>query len=168
VARRRIARGEQEVPVATRSRRSWCALLWGVLVTFACGYEGSTVVLVRVEPTVEPATSFPAQVLVAFSSSGSGSVVFRVGFLCAPPSVPFVVTAQFSDPTVDAASVVDAWLVPVDSGTPGFCGALPVPQPVPSPPPRPLGARASGNLDLIVSCGPGGARTAVLVLGGQP
>jgi hypothetical protein len=158
--------GSPEVAVASRRSRSR-ALLWGVLAMFACdgGYEAGTVVLVvRVEPTVQVATAFPAQVLVGFDSSGSGFVVFRIGFLCAPPSAPFVVTAQFSEPTGNAPSAVDAWVIPVDSGTPPTCGPLPVPQPVTPPPPGSAGVRTSGQVVVLGGCGSGEVRSATLVV----
>jgi hypothetical protein len=150
-------------PARGRSSR---ALLFALLAAFACdGYggadEGSLVVSVRVEPSVQATTSFPAQVLVGFDSSGSGFVVFRVGFVCAPPSEPFVVTARFAE----RPSAVDAWVVPV-GGTPGTCGALGTPEQVAAAPPAAAGVTTNADVTFFAGCGTGGTRTAALVLGG--
>lgn len=96
--------------------RSSRALPWALAAMLACGYEGdgdSLVIDVRVEPSVQAATAFPAEVLVGFDSSGSGLVVFRVGFVCAPPSAPLVITARFPEASAEPPRAVQAWLVPV-------------------------------------------------------
>lgn len=152
-------------------RRSSRALLWSLAAMFACdGYDGeeeSTLVLVvRLEPTVQAATAFPAEVLVGFDSSGSGFVVFRVGFVCAPPSVPLELTARFSERTSDARTAVHAWVVPVHSGAPATCGALPVPVAVASPPAGTAGVRTSADAVVLAGCGSGEWRSATLVLRG--
>ena len=109
-------------------------LLSAVLAMFACEVDdgaSSLEVTVRAEPPMQVSTSFPAQLLVGFDSSGSGYLVFRVGFLCAPDA-PFFTTATFSAPGA-GATAVDAWLVPVQGGSPFACGPLATPQPVPWP-----------------------------------
>src|SRR5512133_1908508 len=130
---------------------------------FACDVgEGSTLeVAVRVEPAVQVAIASPAQVLVGFGSSGSGYVVFRVGFLCRPPAAPFVTTAHFSDSS--GGATVDAWLVPLGAGTPVACGPLPLPEPVAPVPPRFAGGHgATAQLVVLGGCGAGEAHSATL------
>jgi hypothetical protein len=100
-------------------------------------------------------------VLVGFDSSGSGFVVFRVGFLCAPPSEPTVVTARFAD----RPSKVDAWVVPV-AGTPGTCGALATPEQVSSAPPGAAAVTTNADVAFFAGCGVGGTHAVTLVLGG--
>jgi hypothetical protein len=152
--------------VRTRRRRSR-ELVWAVVAMLACGGEETSTlaISVRVEPTVEVATAFPAEILVGFDSSGSGFVVFRLGFLCAPPSVPFVVTTRLAEPVTGGPSVVDAWLVPVGSATPRTCGALPAPELVAPPAPRPSGVRTSGQATILLGCTAGEVRSANLTLG---
>lgn len=148
-------------------------LLWALAATVACagydgGEDGTLVLVVRVEPTVQRATTFPAQVLVGFDSSGSGFAVFRVGFVCAPPGTPLVLTAQFPVAAAGGPSAANAWLVPVGSGVVGAeCGALPAPQLVASSPPGSAGARASGEVAVLAGCGSGEVRSGTLVLSGS-
>lgn len=152
-----------------RWRRSR-VLLWAVLAMFACDVDEASMleIVVRAEPPMQVATPFPAQVLVGFDSSGSGYVVFRVGFLCAP-SAPFVMTARFPQPTGGGATAVDAWLVPFDSGSPFTCGPLAAPQPVSWPADRPAGVqRTSAQVEVLASCGAGDVRSATLVIGRSP
>ncbi len=152
--------------MASRWRRSR-VLLTAVVAMFACEVdETSTLeVEVRVEPPMQVSTSFPAQILVGFDSSGSGYVVFRVGFLCAPDA-PFFTTATFTAPGPrDGATAVDAWLVPVAGGSPFACGPLATPQPVPWPG-GPGGApRTSARIEVLGGCGAGEVRSATLVIG---
>lgn len=145
------------------------ALLWVVLASFACGGDetGKLLVVVRVEPTVQVATAFPAEILVGFDSSGSGFVVFRVGFLCAPPSAPAVFTATFSRLDGDASSAVDGWVIPVAPGAAPTCGPLPEPRPVAPPPAGAPGVRTSAQTGLLVGCGAGDTRSATLVVRGD-
>jgi hypothetical protein len=145
-------------------------LPWALAATFACqpydaSEDATLVVVVRVEPAVQTATAFPAQVLVGFDSSGEGFVLFRVGFVCDPPSEPFVLTARFQG-AAGGVSSVDAWLVPVGSGPPGACGALTVPEHVAASPPRGAGARTSADVAVLASCGEGEVRSGTLVFGG--
>lgn len=148
-------------------RRLSRILLWAVLAPLACDVEeGATLeVAVRVGPPVD-ARAFPAQVLIGFDSSGSGYVVFRVGFLCGPPSAPFATTARFSGPMGgDGTSVVDAWLVPLDPGAPFTCGPLPTPQPIPRPAPRSAGVQqTSAEVEVLGGCGSGEVRSATVVI----
>lgn len=152
-----------------RRRRS--RPLWAVLAMLACDVdEPSTLeIVVRVEPTVQVANALPAELLVGFDSAGSGYVVFRVGFLCGPPSAPFVTTALFSGPTgTNAATAVDAWVVPVPSGARLTCGPVTTPQPVPAPPARSSGVRStSAQVVVLGGCGRGDLRSATLVIGGS-
>jgi hypothetical protein len=143
-------------------------LLGIVLAAFACEVEDdgqSTLdVFVSVAPSVQADTASPAQVLVSFDSGGSGVLVFRVGFLCRPPAVPFATTARFSGVSNDEA-VVHASVVPMDGGTPFACGPSPAPERVPSPAGGFAGARvASARADVAVGCGAGGARSATIVI----
>lgn len=157
-------------PSPGRGRKPRRALLGAVLAMLACGgYDGDStfVVVVRVEPTVEEATAFPAQVLVGFDSTGSGFVVFRLGFLCAPPAEPFVVTASFAETGAERPSEIEAWVVPLDSGAPPACGALQVPEPVGSSLPR-TGASARGEVAVFAGCGSGDAESLTLVVDGIP
>jgi hypothetical protein len=156
--------------VANRRRR-FRILLWAVVAPLACDVdEVSTLeVVVRVEAPVQ-ATAFPAQVLVGFDSGGSGYVVFRVGFLCGPPSAPFVTTARFSEPMRgDRTSTVDAWFAPVDPGAPFTCGPVSAPQPVqpvPAVPARSGGSRrTSAQVEILGGCGSGEVRSATVVIG---
>jgi hypothetical protein len=144
------------------------ALLWVLLATFACdGNDAATLQLVvRVEPTVQVATGFPAEVLVRFDSSGSGFVVFRVAFLCAPPAAPFIVPARFSQLDGSASSAAHAWVIPVDSRTPSTCGPLPEPEAAPPPAASAAGVRTSGQLGVLAGCGSGEVRSATLVVRG--
>jgi hypothetical protein len=157
----------QEATVASRWRRSRI-LLWAVVAPLACDvYEISTLeVAVRVEAPIQ-ATAPPAQVLVGFDSRGSGYVVFRVGFLCGPPSAPFVTTARFSGPMGgDGPSAVDAWFVPVDPGVPFSCGPVAAPQSVPQLPARSAGLqRTSAQVEVLGGCGSGEVRSATVVIG---
>ncbi|WP_242394434.1 hypothetical protein [Anaeromyxobacter oryzisoli] len=145
-------------------------LLGFVLASLACGGDddGKLLVVVRVEPTVQVATTFPAQVLVGFDSSGSGFVVFQVGFLCAPSSAPLVFTSTFSGLDGDASSrTVDGWVIPVRSGAAPTCGPLPEPRPVPPPPADAPGVRTSGQAGLLIGCSAGETRSATLVIRGD-
>ena len=153
--------------MARRGRRR--ALLWAFLAAFACGAreESTLEVVVRVDSAVQAATTSPSQVLVGFESSGSGYVVFRVGFLCGPPAAPFVTTAQFSDP--GGGATVDAWLVSIGAGPPVTCGPLPLPEPVAPVPPRFAGGHgATAQLIVLGGCGGGEARSATLVIAVAP
>jgi hypothetical protein len=162
-----VASPLQEAAMANRRRLSHI-LLWAVLAPLACDVEETATleVVVRVGPPVD-ASAFPAQVLIGFDSSGSGYVVFRVGFLCGPPSAPFFTTARFSGPMGgNATSVVDAWLVPLDPGAPVACGPLAAPQPVPRPAPRSAGVQqTSAEVEVLGGCGSGEARSATIVIG---
>jgi hypothetical protein len=159
-------RSGRRSPIVGRSAR---ALLWALVAVLACdGYDedATLVVAIRVEPAVQVTTEFPAQVLVGFDSSGSGFVVFRVGFLCGPPSAPVVITTRFPESAAGGPSAIDAWVVPVDRGMVPTCGALPAPPPVASSPPRAVGARTRGNVVVLAGCGSGDVRSATLVIGG--
>jgi hypothetical protein len=155
------------VIILTRRSRP---LLWAVLAMLACDVDDTSTleIVVRVEPTLQVATALPAELLVGFDSSGSGYVVFRVGFLCGPPA-PFVTRAVFSGRTgVDTAKAVDAWVVPVASGARFTCGPVAAPQPVPAPPARSAGARStSAQVEVLGGCGAGELRSATLVIGGS-
>jgi hypothetical protein len=147
------------------------ALLWALAAVFACeGYEededGTLEVVVRVEPAARRTASFPAEVLVGFDSSGAGFVLFRVGFLCAPPGESLALTARFAETAGGGPSTVDAWLVPVDSGTPAPCGALAAPERIASAPPRTAGVRTSAEIAVLAGCGSGEVRSGTLVFGG--
>ncbi len=145
-------------------------LLSAVLATFACevddGYGSSTLeIAVRLEPPLQAATSFPAQILVGFDSSGSGYVVFRIGFLCAPDT-PFPMTATFPG-SGDGPAAVDAWIVPFDGGAPFACGPLATPQPVPFRGPPGGAPRTSAQVEVLGGCGHGDVRSATLVIAGS-
>jgi hypothetical protein len=150
-----------------RRRRSRI-LLWAVLAPLACDVDesASLEVVVRVDAR-DDASASPAQVFIGFDSSGSGYVVFRVGFLCGPASAPFVTTARFSEPMGgNGPSAVDAWLVPLDPGAPFTCGPAAAPQPVPQPAPRAEGfRRTSAQVEVLGGCGAGEVRSATLVVG---
>jgi hypothetical protein len=154
--------------VASRWRTR--VLLSAVLATFACevddGYGSSTLeIAVRLEPSLQAATSFPAQLLVGFDSSGSGYVVFRIGFLCAPDA-RFPMTATFPG-SGDGPTAVDAWIVPFDGRAPFACGPLAAPQPVPFRG-RPGGAPStSAQVEVLGGCGNGDVRSATLVIAGS-
>ncbi len=152
--------------MAGRWRRR--ALLSAVAAVFACEIEETSTleVAVRADPPMRPSSSFPAQVLVGFDSRGSGYLVFRVGFLCAPDA-PFFTTVTFTLPGDGGATAVDAWLLPVD-GSPFACGPLATPQPVPFRG-GPAGApRTSARVEVLGGCGSGDARAATLVFGASP
>lgn len=153
--------------MASRGRRSRILLL-AVLAPLACDVDerATLEVVVRVEAPAQSA-AFPAQLLVGFDSSGSGYVVFRVGFVCGPTSAPFVTTSRFSEPMGgDGPSAVDAWLVPLDPGARSTCGPLPAPERVPLPPPRTVGLqRTSAQVELLGGCGSGEVRSALVVIG---
>jgi len=140
-------------------------LISAVLATFACEVEEPSTleIVVRAEPPMQVSTSFPAEILVGFDSSGSGYLVFRIGFLCAPDA-PFFTTATFSAPGA-GATAVDAWLVPVQRGSPFACGPLATPQPVPSPGGPGAAPRTSGRVEVLGGCGTGDVRSATLVIG---
>ena len=147
------------------------ALLWAVVAAFACdaGEDSTLEVVVRVDPVVQSATTSPSQVLVGFDSSGSGYVVFRVGYLCGPPAAPFVTTARFTEGSTVSGATVDAWLVPLGSARPVSCGPLPLPELVaPVPPPFPPGHRATAAIIVVVGCGAGEARSAALFIAVAP
>jgi hypothetical protein len=149
--------------VARWSRRAR-ALLSAVLATFVCnaGEESTLEVDVRVDPTVQASTTTPAQVLVGFESSG-GFVVFRVGFLCAPPAAPFVATIRFPDG--GSGSTVDAWLVPVGAGAAVPCGPSPAPVPVaPAPPALVAGQGATAGIVVVGGCGAGETRSSTVFI----
>lgn len=150
------------------SRRRSRILLWAVLLPLACDVDelATLEVVVRVEAPVQ-ATALPAQVLVGFDSSGSGYVVFRVGFLCGSQGAPFVTTARFSEPAGgDGPSAVDAWLDPLDAGATFTCGPLAAPQPVPRPATRSAGLeRTSAQVEILGGCGSGEVRSATAVIG---
>ncbi len=144
-------------------------LLSAVVALFACevdetGDSATLEVVVRAEPPIQGSTTFPAEILVGFDSSGSGFLVFRVGFLCSPDA-PFFTTATFSAPGPrDGGASVDAWVVPFDGGAPFACGPLATPQRVPSP--RAGGVpRTSARVEVLGGCGPGEVRSATLVIG---
>ena len=150
--------------MANRRRRSRI-LLWAILAPLACDVDETATleVVVRVGAPIDK-TASPAQVLIGFDSRGSGYVVFRVGFLCGPPSSPFVTTARFSEPMGggNGPSAVDAWLVPLDPGAPFTCGPFAAPQPAP----RPAGfQRTSAQVEILGGCGNGEARSATVVIG---
>ena len=154
--------------MANRRRRSGI-LLWAVLAPLACDVdETSTLeVVVRADAPRDP-NAFPAQVFIGFDSSGSGYFVFSVGFLCGPPSAPFVTTARFSEPMMagNGTAVVDAWLVPLDPGAPFTCGPLETPQPIPRPAPRSAGVQqTSAQVEVLGGCGSGEARSSTIVIG---
>ena len=145
------------------SRRS--VLLAAVVAAFACEVEETSTleVAVRVEaPAAAP--SFPAQVLLGFDSSGSGFVVFRVGFLCAPDA-PFFTTVILEPG--HAPRAVEAFLVPVERDSALACGPLATPQPVTLAPGAGTFARTSARLEVVGGCGAGAVRTATLVLGAR-
>ncbi len=147
------------------------ALLWAVVAAFACdaGEESTLDVAVRVDSAVQSAATSPSQVLVGFDSSGSGYVVFRVGFLCGPPSPPFATTARFSGVSSGSGAKVDGWLAPIGSGAPVSCGPLPLPEPVaPAPPPFAPGSGATAGIILVGGCGAGDARSATVVIAAWP
>jgi hypothetical protein len=156
--------GTAKERVAMSSRRT--VLLAGVVAAFACEVEetSSLEVAVRVEPPAE-APSFPAQVLLGFSSSGSGFVVFRVGFLCAPDA-SFFTTVILAEPG-DAPGAVDAFLVPVERGSAFTCGPLATPQPVMLAEGSGTFSRTSARLEVVGGCGAGDVRAATLVVGGR-
>lgn len=145
------------------------ALLWVVLASFACCGDdtGKLLVVVRVEPTVQVTTAFPAEILVGFDSSGSGFVVFQIGFLCAPPSAPAVFTATFSRLEGNASSAVDGWVIPVAPGAALTCGPLPEPRPVAPPPAAAPGAWTRAQTGLLIGCAAGDTRSVTLVVGGD-
>jgi hypothetical protein len=151
--------------VASRRRRPR-ALLSAVLALFACEVEETSTleIAVRLDPPMEAQTSLPAEVLVGFDSSGSGFVVFRVGFLCTPDA-PFFTTATFSGPGRGGPSAVDAWIVPIDRGSPFTCGPLATPQPVASPGGRSGVPRTSARVQVLGGCGVGDVRSATVVIG---
>jgi hypothetical protein len=151
------------------NRRHSRILLWAVLAPLACDVDESATleVVVRVDARHDARAS-PAQVLIGFDSSGSGYVVFRVGFLCGPPSTPFVTSSRFSEPMVggNGPSAVDVWLVPLEPGAPFTCGPLAAPQPAPQPAPRPAGVqRTSARVEVVGGCGQGEVRSATVVIG---
>jgi hypothetical protein len=140
------------------------ALLSAVLAALVCdaGEDSTLEVVVRVDPRVQASTTTPAQVLVGFDSSG-GFVVFRVGFLCAPPAAPFVATARFSEG--GSGSTVDAWLVPVGAGVAVPCGPSPAPVPVATVPPAlAAGQGATAGIVVVGGCGAGETRSSTVFI----
>jgi hypothetical protein len=142
-------------------------LLAAVLAAFACEVEEASMleVAVRIEPPVR-ASSFPAQVLIAFDSSGSGFAAFRVGFLCAPDA-PFFTTVTFTAPE-RAPDSVDAFVLPVVPGSAFTCGPLATPQRVPFSSATGGASRTSASFVVVGGCGTGDARVATVVIGSQP
>lgn len=142
-------------------------LFAAVLAAFACEVEETSTleIAVRVEPPAR-ASSFPAQVLVGFDSSGSEFVVFRLGFLCAPDA-PFFTTVTFTAPERGPDSV-DAFLAPVVPGSAFTCGPLATPQRVPFPAGAGGSSRTTAAFVVVGGCGTGDARAATVVIGSQP
>ncbi len=149
--------------MASRWRRR--VLLSAVAAVFACEVEETSTieVVVRADPPMRSSSSFPAEVLVGFDSRGSGYLVFRVGFLCAPDA-PFFTTVTFTMPgAAGGTTAVDAWLVPIDGGSPLACGPLQAPQPVPFRG-APAGfPRTSARVEVLGGCGSGDVGSATLV-----
>ncbi len=144
--------------------RRWrpLVLLSTALAVFACELEEAWTLAVEVRADPRAARSSAAEVLVGFDSRGQGYLVFRVGFAC--PGAPFSTTATFpvSGPPGETRTV-DAWIVPVDGGSPFSCGPLATPQRVPSR--GPAGAQASARVQILGGCGSGEVGSAVLVFG---
>jgi hypothetical protein len=142
-------------------------LLSAVLAVFACEVEETSTleVVVRADPPMRASTAFPAQVLVGFDSRGSGYLVFRLGFLCAPEA-PFSTAVTFSLPGAGGGTTaVDAWLVPLEGGFPFACGPLATPQPVPFRGGPDGALRTRAGVEVLGGCGSGDVRSATLVLG---
>lgn len=149
--------------MASRWRRR--VLLSAVAAVFACEVEETSTieVVVRADAPMRSSSSFPAEVLVGFDSRGSGYLVFRVGFLCAPDA-PFFTTVTFTMPgAAGGTTAVEAWLVPIDGGSPLACGPLQAPQPVPFRG-APAGfPRTSARVEVLGGCGSGDVGSATLV-----